>query len=106
MDKFITCKRTEMIIILSIVNKWGRERAMLGGFVRFVDGNKENMDVDNMTVVPLVHALENPDWVVDWDLCLRPNEIRFVNNHRENFRNVVATLLENGIWRTYRTWKT
>ena len=68
--KLISSKRNEKIL-LSILNKWGKDRAQLGGFVRFVDGNRGNMHIDNMTVVPLVDALENPDWVVDWDSELR-----------------------------------
>ena len=104
MDK-CRCKRNEKIIH-SVLNKWKKDRAQLGGFMRFVDGNRGNMHVDNMTVVPLVDALENPEWVVDWDLVLRTHEKRFVKRHMKHFHTMVAQLLENGKWRTYESWKT
>lgn len=51
----------------AILSKWKEQR----GFIRFLDGDKANCCVANLTYISLPDALAHwDDWVFDWDMNL------------------------------------
>ena len=61
----------------SILDKWNKQ----GMFIRFMDGNKLNINPDNLVAVRKKDALVHfDDWTTDWDAELAPNEIILVKN--------------------------
>lgn len=67
----------------SILKKWKKQ----GSFIRFLNGDKNDLRVSNLAYVSLQEAMEHiHDWVVDWDLNLNNREKMLVL-FDENWRN-------------------
>ena len=61
----------------SILNKWKAQ----GNFIRFLDGNTQNCDVDNLKYLSFKEGMEHFDeWVFDWDINLTKQEKAHVIN--------------------------
>ena len=55
----------------NILRKWRNQ----GGFIRFLNGNKQDCRLSNLQQVSLQEAMEHiEDWVVDWDMDLTNQE--------------------------------
>lgn len=58
-----------------------------GNFLRYIDGNTKNDDVNNLQAVSPYDAMEHiTEWTVDWYMPLTLEEITFVRNNAENFK--------------------
>ena len=55
----------------SILNKW-RERRFW--FVRFIDGDKRNLNITNLVWIHLADVLQHRDYIIDWDCDLTSHE--------------------------------
>mmetsp|Transcript_1679 Transcript_1679/g.2562 ORF Transcript_1679/g.2562 Transcript_1679/m.2562 type:complete len:90 (+) Transcript_1679:860-1129(+) len=84
-----------------ILNKWHNQRKRVGGFLHFLDGDTLKVCIENLERVRLVDALDNPDWLVDWDCELRPCEERMVRANMEEFHHLVTRLINEGHWTNY-----
>tara|TARA_B100001093_G_scaffold501244_1_gene552647 strand:+ start:2594 stop:2842 length:249 start_codon:yes stop_codon:yes gene_type:complete len=76
---------------MDIAQKIGRKWASFtqntnGNFLRHIDGNLNNSNIENLQEVSAIDAMHNiNDWVVDWTLPLSPAEIEFVHTNHQNF---------------------
>ena len=62
-----------------------RKQANAGGFIRFIDGDTANCNVNNLTYCSLTDAFANPTWTVDWDLYLSAKQTEFVHANMAKF---------------------
>ena len=61
----------------AILSKWREQQ----GFIRFLDGDKANCCVANLTYIGFKDALEHwDDWVFDWDMNLTRREKSLAND--------------------------
>lgn len=67
-----TTKLTNAILL-----KWKEQQ----GFIRFLDGDKANCAIVNLTYIGFKDALEHwDDWVFDWDMNLTRREKALAND--------------------------
>jgi len=72
--------------VKKITHKWSIEtKATRGYFIRHIDGDVQNNNVDNLSYIHPKQAFENPNWVVDWVIPLSAKEINFVKNNLDYF---------------------
>jgi len=61
----------------SIIKKWQKQ----GTFIRFLDGNSLNCNLNNLKYVSIDDAMDHIDsWKVDWDMDLTKKEIKTVRD--------------------------
>ena len=83
-----------MYSIMEVAQQIGRKwieytKNTQGNFLRYIDGNMNNDDADNLQAVSPHDALENiKDWKTDWFLPLSKEEANFVFNNADNFKTL------------------
>ena len=61
----------------AILHKWKEQQ----GFIRFLDGDKANCAISNLTYINFKDAFEHwDDWVFDWDMNLTRREKACAND--------------------------
>ena len=68
-----------------IMDKWNQQPV----FIRFKNGNTLDCKIENMERVSLIEALENEDWVTDWDCYLTRPQIKFVRRYRKTIISIL-----------------
>ena len=83
---------THHATVRTIRDKWHEQTstALGGHFIRFLDGNRGNCRVENLSLCTPHMAFSNPDWIVDWDANLTNDEIDFVRTNMSNFQALYA----------------
>ena len=87
---------------------WNKKHGALGGlFIRFIDGNINNVSFGNLQMVhPFLAFLNIDKWVVDWDIGLTKKMKRFVfdmemnfnlytRHYKEEYKKYIKTLKNN-----------
>ena len=95
MPKKMTDKQKAEKMFNKIRNKWAEETSGTNGyFIRFIDGDKSNCDIDNLIKIhPYVvfsNMMLGNDFVVDWDISLTHKEIEFVKLNADVFASVYS----------------
>jgi len=75
--KRITSNRKRQALTVSILRKWKEHNY---AFVRFANGDKLDLRVNNLSWVSLKQVIENPSWVTDWDCHLTSQERALLND--------------------------
>ena len=74
------------IVAKEILAKWREQN----GFIRFLDGNPANCNLNNLQRVSGVDAMNHMDWKVDWDIDLSDEQIAFVRANAANFAHALG----------------
>lgn len=78
-------------IIITIRNKWHKNTKDTNGyFMRHIDGDKSNINLNNLQWIHPKTAMENIEWCCDWIIGLTKQEIDFVKNNSNIFSDLYS----------------